>query len=175
MCNLSSPSSLPLPFSLSLTPQEVEIFVRCQMLLRRCSELIRQTWGIAHQELSGLWSTLSGVWMLRDKSKHLHEVCSQLDDMCTKTIPRVRSNLLSSLCSVSLICGLTVHCLLSGKSASHQVLVRGKSAARRYFSSVCLSWWKMGQCQSVSSFLQGLAKDSTQLGTTSRTRRLEVI
>lgn len=83
------------------------------MILQKCQELVRQAWNRVRRELFGLWSSLSGVWMMMDKSKHLHQLCSQVDEALSKTVPQVRSSLLSSLSSVSvtqLSCGVATLC-----------------------------------------------------------------
>ena len=58
--------------------QKVEMFGRCQDILRRCEEMARQTGSATRQSIVSLFSSLTKTWGLAKQSQQLSMVCLSL-------------------------------------------------------------------------------------------------
>ena len=69
--------------------QKVEMFGRCQDILRRCEEMARQTGSATRQSLLSLFSSLTTTWDLEKQCQQLSMVLSSLHNLSLHSLPLV--------------------------------------------------------------------------------------
>jgi hypothetical protein len=76
--------------------RKVEMFGRCQDILRRCEDMAKQTGVATRNTLVQLFTGLTKTWDMARQSQQLSQLCQQSEELLTKQLPPVRAVLVTS-------------------------------------------------------------------------------
>jgi serine/threonine protein kinase len=79
--------------------RKVEMFGRCQDILRRCENMAKQTGVATRNTLVQLYTSITKTWDMARQSQQLSQLCQQSEELLTKQLPPVRATLVTSVTS----------------------------------------------------------------------------